>query len=53
MRSQLLAATFAAAQVAADFEDESEDPRNVAIPPWFRRKDSNLDKRLQRPLSCH
>jgi hypothetical protein len=21
--------------------------------PWFRRRDSNPDKRIQNPLSCH
>lgn len=28
-------------------------PRKVASSPRFRRRDSNPDKRIQNPLSCH
>lgn len=47
-----------AAEAEAEAEAEADPPSLldlaiVAARPWFRRRDSNPDKRNQNPLSCH
>ena len=51
---ELAAAVIAAAEAAAKDEESDEVPaRNPSTHHGFRRKDSNLRKRNQNPLSCH
>jgi integrase len=48
------AAAFVAADAAAASSEEGEgNAANAASSDWFQRKDSNLRKRNQNPLSCH
>lgn len=39
--------------LATPFATPDDDPPRIAVGDGFRRRDSNPDKRIQNPLSCH